>query len=102
MGIEETKKLHGQQWRKGSPEKKPRQSREEKRRLGTNHRSDRRIEGTGTNSRRDECIPSDSADDARIESKCSSELEQSRTSASNSRNYGSKLEKRFRNSERAR
>jgi hypothetical protein len=50
-------------------------------------------------------VPLDSADDAWIESNCSSELSQelepTRTSASNSGSFRSKLGKWFRNSERA-
>jgi hypothetical protein len=49
----------------------------------------------------DAAVPLDSTDDARIECNYSWELEPSQTLASNSRSYGSRLEKGFRNSERA-
>jgi hypothetical protein len=47
-------------------------------------------------------VPSDSVDDAQIESNCLLELEQFRTSASNSENFGSNLRMGFRILERAR
>jgi hypothetical protein len=47
-------------------------------------------------------VPSDSANEAQIESNCSPELKSSRTSASNSGSCGSKLGKGFQNFERAR
>jgi hypothetical protein len=46
-------------------------------------------------------VPSDSIDDARIESSCSTKLEPSRTPASNSGSFGSRLGMGFRNSKRA-
>jgi hypothetical protein len=50
----------------------------------------------------DAAVPLDSAEDARIESNYSWELEPSQTLASNSGSYGFSLEKGVRNSERAR
>jgi hypothetical protein len=61
-----------------------------------NQKHDKALDETNT------VVPSNSADDARIKSNCLSELESSRTLASNSGSFGSKLGKEFRNSESAR
>jgi hypothetical protein len=75
-GIEETKKLHGQQWRKGSPEKKT--SSEPRRQtligdetsvesMNRKHQDEPLCETNTT-------VHSDSTDDARIEINCSPEF----------------------------
>jgi hypothetical protein len=107
-GRNKNEELHGQQYRKGSPEKKPSPETmtnspiEDEPSVGSTKRRhlDKALDETNA------AVPSDSADDARIESNCSSELsselEPSRTSASNYGSFRSKLGKGFRNSERAR
>jgi hypothetical protein len=89
---------------RGSPEKKTSPEPRRKSSIGdeplvgwTNRRhQDEALDETNA------AVPSDFADDVQIESNCSRELEPSRTSASNSESFGSKLGKGFRNSERAR
>jgi hypothetical protein len=99
------KELHGQQWWEGSPDKKT--SREPRRKtsidgepmIGSTNRRHRDEALDETNA----AVPSDSANDARIESNClpelSLELEPSRTSASKFGNCGSNLGKQFQNLE---
>jgi hypothetical protein len=92
-GKRKNKKLHGQQWWKGSPEKT---TSPEPRTISPIH-GDPEVGSTNWK-HRDEAldetnaaVPSDSADDARIKSNCSPELKHLRTSASDSRSFRSNL-----------
>jgi hypothetical protein len=104
MENEETKRLQGQQWWKGSLEKETSPKLRRKTLIGDEPSvgsTNRRHRGEAFNETNAAAL-SDSVDDARIESNCSPELEPSRTSVSHFGSFGSRLGMGFRISERAR